>query len=444
MLNNSKVLFKNKLLSNTLLTPKQSFYFPKTIFKFFDLHEYQSKIILQSHGLPVQKGDLATSPEEAFKIAKSLSGELVIKAQVHAGGRGKGHLTSGLKGGVKLTKSAEEIQKLASQMIGYNLITHQTPKEGLPVKSVLVLEAVDLKKQYYLAIVLDRTYQAPVIIVSNEGGVDIEDVAKNNPSAIKYFPIDVLKGITEENVKNVVGFLNLENDTQKTEARDQIKKLYSLFNNIDATQIEINPWITDNNGKWFLIDAKINIDDSASFRQEKIVSMKEDGKGSEDVDENEVKANKAGLNYIGLKGDIGCLVNGAGLAMATMDIIKLKNGEAANFLDVGGSASTDQVTQAFEILNNHPSVKTILVNIFGGIMRCDIIAEGIIQAVKKVGVNVPIVVRLTGTNADKGRKMIEEFASKNKGKVNFITAKDLDQAAEFAVGEVGKLKNSRI
>jgi len=428
-------MFSSKLLrSNTI----NSFY--KSARKFFDLHEYQSKIILGNFGLPVQKGDLAQSPEEALKVAKSLQGELVVKAQVHAGGRGKGHLTSGLKGGVKLVNSAEEVHNLTKQMIGYNLITHQTPKEGLLVKSVLVLEAVDLKKQFYIAIVLDRTFQAPVIIVSNEGGMDIEDVAKTNPDAIKYFPVDVLKGLTDETVRKVTDFLNVDNETQRKQAVDQVKKLYDLFIKTDSTQIEINPWITDAKGEWYLVDAKINIDDSASFRQGEIVHMKENSAASEDTDPNEVKAAKLGLNYIGLKGDIGCLVNGAGLAMATMDIIQLKNGEPANFLDVGGSATAEQVTQAFEILNNHPSVKTILINIFGGIMRCDVIAQGIIQAAEKVGVNVPIVVRLTGTNADQGRKMIEDFGKKNQ-KITFITAKDLDQAAEFAVSAVKKINN---
>ena len=428
-------MFSSKLLrSNTI----NSFY--KSARKFFDLHEYQSKIILGNFGLPVQKGDLAQSPEEALKVAKSLQGELVVKAQVHAGGRGKGHLTSGLKGGVKLVNSAEDVHNLTKQMIGYNLITHQTPKEGLLVKSVLVLEAVDLKKQFYIAIVLDRTFQAPVIIVSNEGGMDIEDVAKTNPDAIKYFPVDVLKGLTDETVRKVTDFLNVDNETQRKQAVDQVKKLYDLFIKTDSTQIEINPWITDAKGEWYLVDAKINIDDSASFRQGEIVHMKENSAASEDTDPNEVKAAKLGLNYIGLKGDIGCLVNGAGLAMATMDIIQLKNGEPANFLDVGGSATAEQVTQAFEILNNHPSVKTILINIFGGIMRCDVIAQGIIQAAEKVGVNVPIVVRLTGTNADQGRKMIEDFGKKNQ-KITFITAKDLDQAAEFAVSAVKKINN---
>jgi succinyl-CoA synthetase beta subunit len=431
-------MMKNLSNAFTKLNKSGGFYMPKGIMKFFDLHEYQSKIILRDYDLRVQKGDIAKTPEEAFKVANSLKGELIIKAQVHAGGRGKGHLTSGLKGGVKICQKSEEIKDFAKQMIGYNLITHQTTKDGLPVKSVLVLESVDIKKQFYLAFLLDRTLQSPVLIVSNEGGMDIEEVAAKNPQAIHVFPIDIKKGLTEETVNKVVGLVDLENDGQRKQAREQLHNLYKMFVKTDSTQIEINPWALDTKGDLYLVDAKINVDDSASFRQDKIMQLKNSGDSSEDVDPNEEKANKVGLNYIGLKGNIGCLVNGAGLAMATMDIITLKKGEPANFLDVGGGADADQVTQAFEILSNHPNVKTILVNIFGGIMRCDTIAKGIIQAVQKLGVKVPVVVRLTGTNADLGRKLLQEFADKNKN-VKFITAKDLDEAAERAVATVNRI-----
>lgn len=423
---------------------KHSFYFPNGIFKFFDLHEYQSKIFLRNYGLRVQNGDLARNSDEAKNVASTLNGELILKAQVHAGGRGKGLLTSGLKGGVKICRTVEELENYAKQMIGYNLITVQTPKEGLPVKSCLVLECVDIKKQFYLAIVLDRTHQSPVIMVSKEGGVEIEEVAKHNPDAIKVFPIDVLKGLSEETVNQIVASLDLEKDHLKREAATQVKNLYNMFNKLDATQIEINPWATNEKEELYLIDAKINIDESASFRQPEVMKMKENSEASEDVDPNEEKANKVGLNYIGLKGNIGCLVNGAGLAMATMDIIKLKNGEPANFLDVGGGANTEQVTQALEILKNHPKVKTILVNIFGGIMRCDIIAQGIIEAVKKVGISIPIIVRLTGTNSEKGKQILKEFAENNKGKVQFITASDLDEAAEFAVKTVDDVEGHKL
>jgi succinyl-CoA synthetase beta subunit len=412
-----------------------NFHVPKSTIKFFDLHEYQSKIILRDYGLKVQKGDIALTPDQAFDISKNLNGELIIKAQVQAGGRGKGHLTSGLKGGVKICKTADEIKNYAKQMIGYNLITHQTTKDGLPVKSVLILESVDIKKQFYLAFLLDRTHQSPVLIISNEGGMDIEDVAKTNPGAIHVFPIDIKAGLTEETINKAVKLVDLENDKQRTQAAEQLRNLYKMFLKTDSTQIEINPWALDTQGDLYLVDAKINIDESASFRQEKIIDLKNNSAASEDVDPNEEKASKLGLNYIGLKGNIGCLVNGAGLAMATMDIITLKDGEPANFLDVGGGANAEQVTQAFEILRSHPNVKTILVNIFGGIMRCDVIAQGIIQAVQKLGVDVPVVVRLTGTNADKGRQLLQEFAQKNKN-VKFITAKDLDEAANRAVESV--------
>jgi succinyl-CoA synthetase beta subunit len=423
---------------NTIIKSKRSFYMPKGLLKFFDMHEYQSKIILRDYNLKVQKGDIAKTPENAFKVANSLKGELIIKAQVHAGGRGKGHLTSGLKGGVKICQNADQIRDYAKQMIGYNLITHQTTKEGLPVKSVLVLESVDIKKQFYLAFLLDRTLQSPVLIVSNEGGMDIEEVAAKNPKAIHVFPIDIKTGLTEEIVNKVVNLVDLENDNQRKQAKEQLNNLYKMFVKTDSTQIEINPWALDTKGDLYLVDAKINIDDSASFRQERIMQLKNSADSSEDIDPNEEKANKLGLSYIGLKGNIGCLVNGAGLAMSTMDIITLKKGEPANFLDVGGGADADQVTQAFEILSGHPNVKTILVNIFGGIMRCDTIAKGIIQAVQKLGVKVPVVVRLTGTNADLGRQLLQEFAEKNKN-IKFITAKDLDEAAEKAVATVKRI-----
>lgn len=430
----------SNIINKAFLSAKQSFYMPKGSMKFFDLHEYQSKIILRKYGLRVQNGDVAISSEEALKIANSLKGELILKAQVQAGGRGKGHLTSGLKGGVKICQNPQQLHDYCKQMLGYNLITHQTPKEGLPVNAVLVLESVDIKKQIYAAFLLDRTLQKPVLIVSNEGGMDIEEIAKTKPEAIHVFPIDVFKGLTNEILDKVVTVIEFESDQQRQDAKDQLTKMYDMFNKLDTTQIEINPWAIDTKGQLYLVDAKINVDESAFFRQQEIIDMKENSKASEDVDPNEKKANSAGLNYIGLKGDIGCLVNGAGLAMSTMDIIKLKNGEPANFLDVGGSATAEQVTQAFEILTKHPNVKAILVNIFGGIMRCDVIAEGIIKATEKVSINIPIIVRLTGTNADKGMQMLTDYSAKSNGKVSFITAKDLDQAAEKAVNACNEFK----
>jgi|ERR1711957_1110439 len=430
--------YTNNLLKKTL--EKQSFFMAKGSSKFYDLHEYQSKIMLRKYNLRVQNGDVAVTAEEAKQIADSLKGDLILKAQVQAGGRGKGHLTSGLKGGVKFCENSQKIFDLSKQMLGYNLITHQTTKEGLPVNSVLVLESVDIKTEIYCAFLLDRTHQRPVLIVSNEGGVDIEEVANSKPEAIHVFPIDIDTGLTKEILDKVTRTINFESDAQRKDAADQLKKMYEMFNECDATQLEINPWAIDTKGELYIVDAKINVDESAFFRQNNIVDMKENSKASEDVDANEKKANAAGLNYIGLNGDIGCLVNGAGLAMATMDIITVKGGEPANFLDVGGGATAKQVTEAFEILTSHPNVKAILVNIFGGIMRCDIIAEGIIQAAENVGINMPVIVRLTGTNATEGMKMLKDYAAASNGKSNFITAKDLDSAADEAVREITRLK----
>lgn len=434
----SNLKYTNNILRKTI--NKQSFLMPKGTSKFFDLHEYQSKVMLRKYQLRVQNGDVATTSEEALNIANGLNGDLILKAQVQAGGRGKGHLTSGLKGGVKICQNPQQIFDLSKQMLGYNLITHQTTKEGLPVNSVLVLESVDIKEQIYCAFLLDRTHQKPVLIVSNEGGVDIEDVAKNKPEAIHVYPIDIDKGLTNEILEEVTRTIKFESDAQRKDAADQLTKMYQMFNKLDATQIEINPWAIDTKGDLYLVDAKINVDESAFFRQKEIIDMKENSKASEDVDPNEKKANAVGLNYIGLKGDIGCLVNGAGLAMATMDIITLKDGEPANFLDVGGGATAEQVTEAFEILVSHPNVKAILVNIFGGIMRCDIIAQGIIKAAENVGINMPVIVRLTGTNANEGMKMLSDYAANSQGKTKFITAKDLDSAADQAVKEISKLK----
>lgn len=316
-------------------------------------------------------------------------------------------------------------------MIGYNLITKQTKKEGLPVKAVLVHEGVDIEKQIYLAILLDRKFQGPAIVASKNGGMEIEEVAHNHPESIFVQPIDIKKGITKELGEKVVKELGLMD--YKDQAIEQIEKLYKMFMKIDSTQIEINPWALTPQGKLFCVDAKIEIDDSAIFRQERLYKLKKESVASEDVDPNEEKAQDIGINYVGLDGNIGCMVNGAGLAMSTMDIIKLKGGMPANFLDVGGSANTQQVKAAFEILLRHEQVKAILVNIFGGIMRCDIIAKGIIAATEQIGLKLPLVVRLTGTNSELGCKMIEEFAAKNKDKYKIVAATDLSDAAEKAV-----------
>jgi len=425
------------ILSKTIKRVNTLSYFPK---RFFDLHEFQSKVIMREIGLNVQKGAIAATPEEAEKVANSLSknSELVIKCQVHAGGRGKGTLSSGLQGGVKICKTGEEIRKFAKQMIGYNIVTKQTTKDGLPVKSVLVHEAVDIDKQLYLAITMDRKHDGPVIVASKNGGMDIEEVAHKDPNSIKIFPVSFEKGLDKAKAQEIVDAIEIGKEL-RDQAVEQLIKLYQLFIKTDATIVEINPWATTPDKKSiYCVDAKITIDDNALYRQQKLVDLQKSGLSTADFDPNEEKAKETGLNYVGLDGNIGCMVNGAGLAMSTMDIIKLKGGEPANFLDVGGSASVDQVRTAFEILTSHTKVKAILVNIFGGIMRCDTIAEGIIKASEQVTIKVPLIVRLTGTNVEKGKAMLREFAEKNKGKIIIETADSLDEAATKAVNSLKK------
>ena len=346
----------------------------------------------------------------------------------------QGMLTSGMKGGVQILKTPEEVREKTKQMIGYNLITHQTTKEGLKVNAVLIHEGVDIVRQIYLAFILDRNSQRPAIVCSTEGGVEIEEVAKHHPEKVKVFPIEVDQGITEELLDTLEKELNLKGVKGY---REQVRNLYNLFNKCDATQVEINPWAVNPNNDIYSVDAKINIDENAKFRQQEFIDMKKNSLATEDIDPHEDKAIAAGLNYVALDGNIGCMVNGAGLAMATMDIIKMKGGEPANFLDVGGGANVEQVKTAFEILSSHPKVETILVNIFGGIMKCDVIAEGIIKAAQMIDLKLPLVVRLTGTNADKGSKLLSEFAQKNK-KFNIVVADNLDDAAVKAVAALKK------
>eukprot|EP00916_Digyalum_oweni_P020244 GHVL01033774.1.p1 GENE.GHVL01033774.1~~GHVL01033774.1.p1 ORF type:complete len:389 (-),score=68.63 GHVL01033774.1:182-1348(-) len=362
---------------------------------------------MRNEGIKVQKGKVAATAEEAFKVAKWLKDEgavdLILKSQILAGGRGKGRLTSGLQGGVKICKEAKEVENHAKQMIGYNLITHQTDNEGQKVNHVLIHEGVDIEKELYLAIVLDRKYGGPVFVASQEGGVEIETVAEKSPDAIKMIPVDISTGPSQSDVEKVASYLGFEG-SHIGPVSDQIMKLYNLFIKCDATQLEINPLaVTDTKkGDIMCVDAKFNFDDNSFFRQKHLFEMED----TSTKDPREAAADSAGLNYIGLDGNIGCLVNGAGLAMATMDIIKLNGGSPANFLDVGGSATTEQVTEAFRILQADPKVKAILVNIFGGIMKCDIIAEGILEAARKVSLKLPLVVRLNGTNVNEAKKIL--------------------------------------
>ena len=325
-------------------------------------------------------------------------------------------------------------------MIGYNLITKQTKAEGLPVKAVLIHEGVDINKQIYIGFLMDRKYGGPLVIASSEGGMEIEEVAHSTPEKIFYEPVDIVEGLTPQIAEKIVNKLPFDNDTQRMNAIREIQNLYKLFIGVDASQVEINPWAVTPEDEVYCVDAKINIDDNAIFRQKELYNAKKNSVATEDTDPNEDKATDVGLNYVGLNGSIGCMVNGAGLAMATMDIIKLKGSEPANFLDVGGGANVQQVKTAFQILCSHPQVEAILVNIFGGIMRCDIIAEGIMKAAQEVDIKVPLVVRLTGTNAEQGNKLMKEFTKKNQGKYNIIVGDNLDDAANKVVKALKEVK----
>eukprot|EP01132_Coremiostelium_polycephalum_P004319 gene4319-5405_t len=376
---------------------------------------------MDKYGVNTQKWRVVTDAKDAKKAANELNAkELVIKAQVHAGGRGKGTFKeTGFKSGVHLCKTGEQAEKLVGEMLNKHLVTKQTTAEGTLVKSVMIAESVDPKRELYFAIVMDRKHGGPVMIASPKGGVDIEAVAEETPELIFTEPINIVKGIRPEQTKRLAEKLGFTGD-KLVEAQKQMANLYDLFLQSDATQVEVNPFAETTDGKIFAMDAKINFDDNASFRQKKIFDMRD----TAEEDPREVEASKHGLNYIGLDGNIGCMVNGAGLAMATMDIIKLNGGNPANFLDVGGGATEQQVTEAFKILTADSQVKGILVNIFGGIMRCDIIAKGIVGACKQVGLRIPLVVRLAGTNVELGESILKESG------LDITTAADLDQAAK--------------
>jgi len=392
-----------------------------------NIHEYQAKELMERFGVPTTPGKVAYDAAEAEQIARGLGNKLVVKAQIHAGGRGKGSFSKGLKGGVQLCKTSNQVRDFAEQMIGDILVTHQTGPDGRLVKKVLVTESVEIAKEFYFAILMDRTVDGPCIVASAEGGVDIEEVAQTKPEAIFREPVDPALGLRPYQARKLsrqIGF-------QSTEMRDSCRLMhaaYELFIRCDCSMVEVNPMVKTAGGRVLALDAKISFDDNALFRHEEIAAMRDE----DEEDPREVEASKAGLNYIGLDGNIGCLVNGAGLAMATMDIIKHSGGEPANFLDVGGGANADQVAHAFNILTSDDKVKAILVNIFGGIMKCDIIANGIIEAVKKTGLNVPLVVRLEGTNVEEGRQLLGSSG------VNVISAADLADAARKAVEVAGR------
>jgi succinyl-CoA synthetase beta subunit len=388
-----------------------------------NIHEYQAKELLDLFGVANSPGGVASTPEEAEKIAASLNTQdLVIKAQVHAGGRGKGTFKNGFKGGVHLCKTPAEIRDTAAKMLGETLVTHQTGEDGRIVRKVLIAKSVEIQKELYFAILIDRAISAPVIVASTEGGVDIEAVAEHTPEKIFHLPVDPLIGLQPYEARKLAKMLGIPTALLKN-AATLFENLYKLFIARDCSMVEVNPLVITKDNQVLALDAKFNFDDNALFRHPDVQAYRD----IEEEDPREVEASKHSLSYIGLDGNIACLVNGAGLAMATMDIIKHHGGEPANFLDVGGGASEQQVTEAFKILVADSRVKAILVNIFGGIMKCDVIAQGIINAVKAVNLPVPLVVRLEGTNVDAGRKLLSESGLK------LTAATDIADAAKKVV-----------
>ncbi|RMF54826.1 MAG: ADP-forming succinate--CoA ligase subunit beta [Calditrichaeota bacterium] len=381
-----------------------------------NIHEYQAKEILEQYGVAVPRGKVAFTAEEAEQIARELGGDIfVVKAQIHAGGRGKG-------GGVKLAKSPEEVREIAAKMIGMNLVTHQTGPEGKEVRKVLVAEGINIERELYLGIVLDRSVSKLVIMASTEGGVEIEKVAAETPEKIFKEYVEPEIGLQPFQARRLAFKLGLTGNQIK-HATKFILGLYKAFVSTDASLAEINPLVVTDTGEVLALDAKIGFDDNALYRHQDIAEMRD----LHEEDPLEVRASEHNLNYIKLDGNVGCMVNGAGLAMATMDIIKLHGGMPANFLDVGGGANVDTVRNGFEILLSDPNVKAVLVNIFGGIVRCDRVAKGIIEAAKSIDITVPMVIRLEGTNAEEAAELLQ-----NSG-MNFEVAKSLEEAAQKVV-----------
>ena len=388
-----------------------------------NIHEYQAKELLQKFDVATTRGRVASTLDEAEQIARELGDiDIVVKAQIHAGGRGKGAFTNGFKGGVHVRKTPAEVRDVAAKMLGEILVTHQTGPAGRKVNKVLVAESADIAREIYFAVLLDRATAAPVIVASTEGGVEIEAVAAKSPEKIIREPIDPLGGLQPFQTRKLAKQLGFESSQLKS-ASKLFEGLYRTFIAYDCSMVEVNPLVVTRKGDVLALDAKFNFDDNAIYRHPEVAALRDIA----EEDPREVEASKHGLNYIGLDGNIACLVNGAGLAMATMDIIKFYGGEPANFLDVGGGATEEQVTEAFKILIADKKVKAILVNIFGGIMKCDIIAQGIINAAKTLKLSVPLVVRLEGTNVEAGKKLIAESG------LAVIAADDLADAAQKAV-----------
>ena len=394
-----------------------------------NIHEYQAKELLAKFGVPVPAGYPATSVEQAVAAAEKLPGPLwVVKSQIHAGGRGKGRfkeLGPDAKGGVRLARSIDEVREQAGEMLGKTLVTVQTGPAGKKVQRLYITDGVDIAQEFYLALLVDRGTGRIAIVASTEGGVDIEGVAHNTPEKIETLTIDPATGLMPHHGRAVAAALGLDGDHAK-QARAVLEKLYDAFLGTDASQIEINPLAVTKDGKLLVLDAKVAFDNNAEFRHPDLEQLRD----LSEEEPMEIEASKYDLAYIKLDGDIGCMVNGAGLAMATMDIIKLNGAAPANFLDVGGGASKEKVTAAFKIILSDPAVKGILVNIFGGIMRCDIIADGIVAAAREVDLKVPLVVRLEGTNVAQGKKILAESG------LPIVAANDLGDAAQKIVAEV--------
>lgn len=382
------------------------------------IHEYQAKELLAAYGVPVPEGLLALTPEEAKEATEKLDGQSVVKAQVHCGGRGKA-------GGVKLAKSPEEAFSIAQNMLGMTLVSKQTGPEGKVVHKVYVTKAVDIRKEYYLSLTADASAASLVIIASGEGGTEIEETSLKNPEAIVKEQVSILTGLKSYEALEVAKRIGIPAENRK-EFAAILQKMYKLYVEKDCSLIEINPLILTGDGSLSALDAKITFDDNALARHPEVALLRDE----QEEDPKEVRASKSDLNYVALDGSIGCMVNGAGLAMATMDIIKKFGGSPANFLDVGGSATEERVTTAFEILLSDPHVKAIMVNIFGGIMKCDIIASGIVAAAKAIDIQVPVVVRLEGTNVELGKKILEESG------LALISAKDMADAAHKSVSAI--------
>ncbi len=388
-----------------------------------NLHEFQAKDLFRDYGIPVSKGVPIRELSEVRNAIKSLNGDKwVMKVQVHAGGRGKA-------GGVELVRSLEEAEAFVEKWLGKNLVTFQTDERGQPINIILIEECSDIEEELYLGAVIDRTSQRLTFMASEEGGVNIEEVAASSPESIYQVSVDPFKGPSKEEAEELSAKLSL-NNTQANQFSNMYLSLSKLFLEKDLSLLEINPLVITKQGDLICLDAKINVDSNALFRQESLLEMND----ASQEDERESQASKWNLSYVSLEGDIGCMVNGAGLAMGTMDIIKLQGGEPANFLDVGGAADTESVSEAFKIILSDNTVKAVLINIFGGIVRCDVIADGIIGAVKHIGVNVPVVVRLEGNNAELGSEKL------SKSGLNIISASGLEEAAKLVVkASQGKL-----